>query len=78
MKSTVRSEQNRAEEVTERAEKVLAQAKLIRRRADRDLLQVLKSVEELTVRAKTTKENRKSLWRAFKSVADFLRTLQDD
>lgn len=55
-------ERNRAKEVTDRAEEVLTQAKLIRRGADRDLFQALKSVEELTVRAEVVEENWKSLW----------------
>ena len=57
MKATVRSEHNRAEEVIERAEGELACAKLIRRGADRDLVQAKKSIEDLTAKLSTAEKN---------------------
>jgi hypothetical protein len=51
---------------------------LIRRDANQDLAQALKSVESLSSRVKDTEANWKSLWQSFKSVADLLRTSEDD
>jgi hypothetical protein len=48
MKILVRNNHNRAEEVITRAEEDLALAKLIMRGADRDLVQVQKTVEDLS------------------------------
>jgi hypothetical protein len=48
MKIHVRNNHNRAEEVITRAEEDLALAKLIRRGADRDLVQVQKTIEDLS------------------------------
>ena len=45
MKILVRNNHNRAEEVITRAEEELALAKLIRRGADRDLVQTQKTIE---------------------------------
>ena len=56
MKILVRNNHNRAEEVIARAEE-LALAKLIRRGADRDLVQVQKTVEVLTGKLATATEN---------------------
>jgi hypothetical protein len=78
MKETLRLEHNRAEQVMNHVEEEFAQAKLIRCGADRDLFQALKMVEELTVWAKKVETNCKSLWQAFKSFVDFLRTPEDD
>ena len=57
MKITVRNSHNRAEEVITRAEEELALAKLIRRGADRDLVQAQKTVEVLTGKLATATEN---------------------
>jgi hypothetical protein len=56
MKILVHNNHNRAEEVTTRAEE-LALAKLIRRGANRDLVQVQKTIEVLTGKLATTIEN---------------------
>jgi hypothetical protein len=48
MKILIHNNHNRAEEVITRAEEELALAKLIRRGADRDLMQVQKTVEDLS------------------------------
>ena len=57
MKITVCNSNNRAKEVITRAEEELALAKLIRRGADRYLLQVQKTVEDLTGKLATATEN---------------------
>ena len=53
-------------------------AKLIRRGADRDLVQAQKTVEDLTGKLATATENWKALWKSFRSVANLLRTPADD
>ena len=57
MKITVRNSHNRAEEVISRAEEELALAKLIRHGADRDLVQALKTIQDLTGKLATATEN---------------------
>ena len=78
MKVLVRNNHNRAEEVITRAEEELTLAKLIRRGADRDLVQVQKMVEVLTSKLATATENQNALWKSFRSVVDLLRTPTDD
>jgi len=78
MKTLVRTNHNRAEEVITRAEEELALAKLIRRGADRDLVQAQKTIEVLTGKLATATENWNALWKSFRSVADLLRTPADD
>ena len=78
MKILVRNSHNRAEEVITRAEEELALAKLIRRGADRDLVQVQKTVEDLTGKLTMATENWNALWKSFWSVIDLLRTPTDD
>jgi hypothetical protein len=48
MKILLRNNHNRVKEVITHAKEELAHAKLIRRGADRDLMQVQKTVEELS------------------------------
>ena len=78
MKILVRNNHNRAEEVITRAEEELALAKLIRRGADRDLVQAQKTIEVLTGKLTTATKNWNGLWKLFWSVADLLRTLTYD
>ena len=78
MKISARSSHNRAEEVITRAEEELALAKLIRRGADRDLVQAQKSIQDLSGKLATATENSNALWKSFRSVADLLWTLADD
>ena len=78
MKILVRNNHNRAEEVITHAEEELALAKLIRRGADRDLVQTQKTVEVLTGKLTTATENWNALWKSFRSVAGLLRTPTDD
>ena len=78
MKTLVHSSHNKAEEVITRAEEELALAKLIRRGADRDLVQAQKTIEDLSGKLATATENWKALWKSFRLVADVLRTSADD
>ena len=78
MKITIHNSHNRAKEVITRAEEELALAKLIRRGADRDLVQVQKTVEDLTGKLATATENWNALWKSFRSVVGLLRTSADD
>ena len=64
MKITARNSHNRAEEVITRAEE-LALAKLIRRGADRDLMQAQKTIQDLSSKLVTATENRNTLWKSF-------------
>ena len=74
----VRTNHNKAEEVITRAKGELVLAKLIRRGADRDLVQAQKTVEVLTGKLATATENWNAMWKSFRSVADLLRTPADD
>ena len=78
MKALVRSSHNKAEEVITHAEEELALARLIRRGADRDLVQAQKTIEGLSGKLATATENWNILWKSFRSVADVLRTPADD
>ena len=57
MKTLVHTSHNKAEEVITHAEEELALAKLIRRRADRDLVEAQKTIEDLSGRLATATEN---------------------
>ena len=57
MKTLVRTSHNKAEEVITQAEEELMLAKLIRRGADRDLMQEQKTVEDLTGKLATATKN---------------------
>jgi hypothetical protein len=72
MKATVQSKYNRAEEVTERTEEELALARLIRRGADRDLMQTKKTIEDLTGKLAVAMKNWNALWQSFRSITDLL------
>ena len=78
MKTLVHTSHNKAEEVITHAEEELALARLIRRGADRDLVQAQKTIEDLSGRLVTATENWKALWKSFRSVANVLRTPADD
>jgi hypothetical protein len=72
IKILVHNNHNRTEEVITHAEEELAAAKLIRRGADRDLVQVQKTVEVLTGKLAMATKNWNTLWKSFRSVADLL------
>ena len=78
MKTLIRTSHNKAKEVITQAEEELTLAKLIRRGANRDLVQAQKTIEDLTGKLATAIENQKALWKSFRSVADLLQTSADD
>ena len=57
MKTLARTSHNKAEEVITQVEEELALAKLIRRGADRDLVQAQKTIEDLTGKLATATKN---------------------
>ena len=57
MKTLVRSSHNKDEEVITHAEEELALAKLIRRGANRDLVQAQKTIEDLSGKLATATKN---------------------
>ena len=78
MNTLIRTNHNKAEEIITRAKEELALAKLIRRGADRDLMQAQKTIQDLIGRLATTTDNWNALWKSFRSVASLLRTPVDD
>jgi hypothetical protein len=72
MKILVCNSHNRVEEVITRAEQELALAKLIRRGADRDLVQGMKTIEDLSQKLATSDQRFATLWKSFKIVAKLL------
>ena len=69
---------HKAEEVITCAEEELTLAKLIRRGANRDLVQAQKTIQDLTGKLATATENWNALWKSFRLVVDLLRTPTDD
>jgi hypothetical protein len=78
MKISVRSSHNRAEEVKARAEEEIARVELIRLGADRDLVQGMKTIDDLSKKLATSDQRFATLWKSFKTVAKLLRTSEDD
>jgi ribosome assembly protein YihI (activator of Der GTPase) len=78
MKISVQSYHNRVEEVKARVEEELARAQLIRLGADRDLVQVMKTIEDLSKKLATSDQQFVTLWKSFKNVTKLLRTSEDD
>jgi hypothetical protein len=78
MKTSVRSSQNRAEEVKAHAEEELARAELIRLGADWDLVQGMKTIDDLSKKLTLSDQRFATLWKSFKTVAKLLRTSEDD
>jgi hypothetical protein len=78
MKILVRNNHNRAEEVITRAKEELALAKLIRHGADRDFVQGMKTIEDLSQKLATFDQWFATLWKSFKVVAKLLWTSKDD
>jgi transcriptional regulator NrdR family protein len=78
MKILVCNNHNRAEEVITHVEEDLSLAKLIRRGADKDLVQVQKTIEDLSQKLVVSFQRFATLWKSFKTVAKLLRTSEDD
>jgi hypothetical protein len=72
MTDTLRSKHNELEEVTKRASKELAWAKLIRCSANQDLVLALKSVTELTTELEAARKENSDLWSIMQHVANFI------
>jgi hypothetical protein len=78
MKISVRSSHNRAEEVKARVEEELARAELIRLSTDRDVVQGMKTIDDLSKKLASSDQRFATLWKSFKIVAKLLRTSEDD
>jgi hypothetical protein len=78
MKILVRSNHNRAEEVKAHAEEELVCAQLIRLGADQDLVQGMKTIEDLSKKLAVSDQWFATLWKSFKTVAKLLWTSEDD
>jgi hypothetical protein len=78
IKISVRSSHNRAKDVKTRAEEKLARAKLIRFGADQDLVQGMKTIDDLSKKLASSDQRFATLWKSFKTVAKLLRTSEDD
>jgi hypothetical protein len=78
MKISVRSNHNRAKKVKACAEEELAHAQLIRLSADRDLVQGMKTIEDLSKKLATSDQRFMTLWKSFKTIVKLLRTFEDD
>jgi hypothetical protein len=78
IKISVRSSHNRAEEVKARAEEKLARAQLIRLCADWDLVQGMKTIEDLSKKLASSDQRFATLWKSFKTVTKLFWTSKDD
>jgi hypothetical protein len=78
MKVSVQSSYNRFEEVKTHAKEELARAQLIRLGADRDLVQGMKTIEDLSKRLATSDQQFATLWKSFKTIVKLLWTSKDD
>jgi hypothetical protein len=78
MKILVQSSHNRAKEVKARAKEELTRSQSIRLGADRDLVQGMKTIEDLSKRLVTSDQWFVTLWKSFKTIANLLRTFEDD
>lgn len=84
MKVSLHSSKNRAEQVKiyveeqlAEAENQLAQVKLIRCGADRDLVQALKSVEEFQTKLTESEGKFTALWKSLKPILSVIRVPED-
>ena len=65
MKTLFRTSHNKAMEVITHADEELTLAKLIRRGANKDLVQAQKTIEDLSGKLAMATENWKALWKSF-------------
>jgi iron-sulfur cluster repair protein YtfE (RIC family) len=77
MTDILRSKYNELEEVTEWVSEELARTKLIRRGADQDLVQALKSIKDLTTELEATQKENSDLWSTMHHVANLIRVPKD-
>jgi hypothetical protein len=78
MKILVRSNHYRVEEVKARAKEELTHVQLIRLGAGRDLVQGMKTIEDLSKKLAVSDQRFATLWKSFKTVTKLLRTSKDD
>jgi hypothetical protein len=78
MKISVWSNHSRAKEVKARAKEELAHAQLIRLGADCDLMQGMKTIEDLSKKLAISDQRFATLWKSFKTIVKLLRTSEDD
>jgi hypothetical protein len=77
MTNTLRSKHNELEEVTEQTNEEFSQAKLIRRSANQDLVQALKSVKDLITELGATWKENSDLWNVVHYVVNLIRVPED-
>ena len=77
LNEALRTKHNKTVEVTEQASEELTRAKLIKRGADHDLMQALKSVTDLKAQLERAQLERNTLWEAMKPLALLFRRLED-
>jgi hypothetical protein len=78
MKISVHSNHNRAKEVKARAKEEITCAQLIRLGVDRDLVQGMKTIEDLSKKLAVSDQWFATLWKSFKTIAKLLQTSKDD
>ena len=77
LNEALRTKHNQTKEVTERPSEELAQAKLLKRGADGDLMQALKSVTDIKAHQERAQLERNMLWEAMKPLALLFRRPKD-
>jgi hypothetical protein len=78
IKISVQSSHNKAKEVKAHAKEELAHAQLIRLDADRDLMQEMKTIEDLSRKLSTSDQRFATSWKSFRTIVKLLRTSKDD
>jgi hypothetical protein len=74
----VHSNHKRDEEVKAHAKEELARARLIRLGTDRDLVQGMKTINDLSKKLAVSDQWFATLWKSFKTVAKLIWTPEDD
>ena len=77
LNEALRTQHNQAKEVTELASEELTRAKLIKRGADHDLMQALKSMTDMKAQLERAQSERNMLWEAVKPLALLFHSLED-
>jgi hypothetical protein len=78
MKILVHSNHNRAKEVKARAKEEFTHAQLIRLGADWDLVQGMKTIDDLSKKLAVSDQWFATLWKSLKTIVKLLRTSEDD
>ena len=77
LNEALRTKNNQTKEVIERVSEELARAKMIKRGADRGLMQALKLVIDMKTQLETVQAECNTLWEAVKPLALLFRTPED-